>query len=52
MRERELHAPTIGSERHEHSAYVFDDRLWIVAGNEWPLVNDVLALHLPEDWTP
>jgi len=49
---KELRTPTIWSERHEHSAYVFDDKLWIVAGNEWPLVNDVWSLQLPEDWTP
>ncbi|MGD9495888.1 MAG: galactose oxidase [Armatimonadota bacterium] len=47
----QLRTDTVWSERHEHSAYVFDDRLWVVGGNEWPLVNDVWYLHLPEDWS-
>ena len=43
---------TIWSERHEHSVYVRDDRIWLVAGNAWPLVNDVWSLRLPEAWPP
>ena len=49
---RELKTPTIWSERHEHSTYVHDDRIRVVAGNEWPLVDDVWSLQLPEDWKP
>ncbi|MCE9592071.1 MAG: cadherin-like beta sandwich domain-containing protein [Planctomycetes bacterium] len=33
--------------RHEVCAYVFHDSLWVVAGNAWPLVNDVWRLHIP-----
>lgn len=39
--------PTIWSARHELSAYVLGDALWVVAGNAWPLVNDVWRLRLP-----
>ena len=41
---RELKTETIWSERH--------DKLWLVAGNAWPLVNDVWVLSLPKDWRP
>ena len=49
---KELKTPTIWSERHEHSTYVHDDNIWVVGGNEWPLVNDVWRLRLPETWRP
>lgn len=42
-----LQTPTTWSPRHELSAYVFDDKLWVVAGNEWPLKNDVWCLDIP-----
>jgi hypothetical protein len=35
------------SARHEISAYVFRDKLWVVAGNSWPLKNDVWCLEIP-----
>ncbi len=38
--------PPAWSARHEISPYVFNDRLWIVAGNAWPLVNDAWSLHI------
>ncbi len=47
---KELKCATIWSKRHEQSFYVFDDKLWIAAGNEWPLVNDVWQLDVPESW--
>jgi hypothetical protein len=34
------------SPRHEPTVYVFDNSLWVVAGNAWPLVNDVWRLTL------
>ncbi|MBI5090886.1 MAG: cadherin-like beta sandwich domain-containing protein [Candidatus Hydrogenedentes bacterium] len=43
----ELAAPTVWLPRHELSAYVFKDKLWVVAGNGWPLVNDVWCLDIP-----
>ena len=36
--------------RHEHSAYVFRDRLWVAGGMVPPLVNDVWYLDLPTGW--
>jgi len=38
------------SARHEQSAYIFKDKLWIVGGNAYPLVNDVWYLELTDDW--
>lgn len=49
---KELKTKTIWSERHEHSTYVMDDKIWVVAGNACPLVNDVWQLRLPDDWRP
>jgi hypothetical protein len=43
---RRLHTEDIWSERHEVSPYVHDGKLWVVAGNAWPLVNDVWKLSL------
>jgi hypothetical protein len=46
----ELRTKTIWSPRHEQSFYVHDDRIWLVGGNAWPLVNDVWSLQLPAVW--
>jgi len=42
-----LESEDIWSPRHELSAYVHDNHLWVVGGNAWPLLNDVWQLHLP-----
>ena len=42
----ELVTEDIWSPRHELSAYVFEGKLWVVAGNSWPLKNDVWYLDL------
>jgi hypothetical protein len=42
-----LETETVWSARHELSVYVFADKLWVVAGNSWPLMNDVWCLDLP-----
>ena len=34
--------------RHEVTCYTWRDNLWVVAGNTWPVVNDVWRLTLPE----
>jgi hypothetical protein len=39
-----LQSDPIWSPRHEVSPYVFDGSLWVVAGNAWPLMNDVWRL--------
>ncbi|MEE3262183.1 MAG: hypothetical protein VX290_05010, partial [Candidatus Latescibacterota bacterium] len=36
--------------RHEPTLYTAHDALWVVAGNTWPVVNDVWRLTLPEGW--
>ena len=36
------------STRHEPTVYVYDKSLWVVAGNHWPVQNDVWRLTLPE----
>jgi hypothetical protein len=42
----QLATETIWSPRHEISAYVFDDRLWVIGGNAWPLMNDAWYLDI------
>ncbi|NCO40193.1 MAG: hypothetical protein COZ06_35640 [Armatimonadetes bacterium CG_4_10_14_3_um_filter_66_18] len=37
------------SPRHEPTCYVFDDSLWVVAGNSWPLMNDVWRVSVAGD---
>jgi hypothetical protein len=43
---RQLQTETMWSTRHEHSPYVFGDKLWVIAGNTWPLLNDVWSLDI------
>lgn len=45
---QEYRSDPMFSARHEVSPYVFDGSLWVVAGNMWPLMNDVWRLTLPE----
>ncbi len=45
----ELPTPEGYRGRHEVTPYVFDDSLWIVAGNTWPVVNDVWRITIPEE---
>jgi hypothetical protein len=37
----------VWSARHELSPYVHQDRLWVVAGNAWPLQDDAWFLEIP-----
>jgi hypothetical protein len=46
----ELKTETVWAKRHEHSAYVFQDKMWVVAGHAQPLRNDVWSLELPKGW--
>jgi hypothetical protein len=46
----EYNAPVSWAQRHEHSTYVFQDKLWVVAGMKPPLNNEVWSLTLPQDW--
>lgn len=43
-----LTIPSAWKARHEMSVYAFKDKLWLVAGMEWPLVNDVWCLDIPK----
>ena len=44
---KQLATDDIWSPRHEISPYVYNDRLWVITGNAWPLMNDVWNLHIP-----
>jgi len=44
---RELVTEAIWAPRHEVSVYVFDEKLWVVGGNAWPLMNDSWYLEIP-----
>ncbi|MCC2669784.1 MAG: Kelch motif protein, partial [Armatimonadetes bacterium] len=37
----QLRSDTIWKERHEHSTYVFKDRLWVAGGHAAPLSSEV-----------
>ncbi len=37
-------------ERHELSAFVLHDKLWIAGGHAKPLSSEVWSLELPKDW--
>lgn len=43
----ELKTSAIWSPRHEISPYVLNNKLWVVAGNGWPLCNDIWQLDIP-----
>jgi hypothetical protein len=43
----QLKCGTMWKERHEHSAWIFKDRLWIGAGHAQPLSAEVWSLDLP-----
>jgi hypothetical protein len=45
---QEYRSDPMFSPRHEVSPYVYKGSLWVVAGNSWPLMNDVWRLTLPE----
>ena len=40
------------SPRHEPTVYVFRDTLWMVAGNMWPVLNDVWRIEPPRAASP
>ena len=47
---KQLKTDTVWSKRHEHSAYVFDNKIWVVGGNPWPCDNQVWQLDIPDSW--
>lgn len=50
VRWERLHCEPVWCPRHEHSTWVFRDRLWVAGGMAPPLLNDVWALHLAREW--
>ncbi|HOI45802.1 MAG TPA: kelch repeat-containing protein, partial [Candidatus Aminicenantes bacterium] len=49
----ELRSGPIWSPRHEHSALVFKDKIWVAGGCADPsmtLDSEVWSLSIPEDW--
>jgi hypothetical protein len=45
-----LTAGQIWRERHEHSAYVWRDRIWVAGGHAKPLSSEVWSLQLPREF--
>jgi len=43
-------ADVVWSPRHEHSALVHDDRIWVIAGCGEDLGSQVWSLHTPTDF--
>jgi len=46
----ELKSKVQWKERHEHSAFVFQDRLWVAGGHARPLNNDVWSIQIDKNW--
>jgi hypothetical protein len=46
----ELKSKAIWKPRHEHSAFVFRDRIWVAGGHAQPLSSEVWSLAVPEGW--
>ena len=38
------------SPRHEHSVFVFQDKIWVAGGHAKPLNSEVWSVSIPEDW--
>ena len=49
---QKLETKTCWKDRHEHSVFVFQDKLWIAGGHAQPLSSEVWSLSLPKDWKP
>jgi len=47
-----LETPTQWKARHEHSVFVFQDKLWVAGGHAQPLSSEVWSLSLPQNWEP
>jgi len=47
----ELISKTIWKSRHEHSTFVFQDKIWVAGGFPRPLLsNEVWSLEIPPKW--
>ena len=47
---KELKSKVIWKSRHEHSAFVFQDKIWVAGGHARPLSNEVWSLHVPPNY--
>lgn len=47
---KEFKSPGSWKERHEHSLYVFQDKLWLAGGHAQPLSNEVWSLDVSQEW--
>ena len=46
----QLRSEVVWEARHEHSALVFQDKIWVAGGHARPLDSEVWSLHIPEGW--
>lgn len=46
----QIHSETSWKERHEHSVFVFQDKLWLAGGHAQPLSNEVWSLEVPPEY--
>lgn len=46
----ELKTEQCWKERHEHSLFVKDDKLWVAGGHAQPLSNEVWSILIPPEW--
>ena len=50
----ELQSEVVWTARHEHSAFVFHDKIWVAGGcagaHPKPLSSEVWSLHVPRTW--
>ncbi len=46
----QLKSNVIWKERHEHSTYVFQDKICVAGGHAQPLSSEVWSLELPRDF--
>jgi hypothetical protein len=49
---KKLDTKTNWKARHEHSAVVMKDKIWLYGGHARPLSSEVWSLKLPDDWKP
>ncbi len=46
----ELKSEVTWKARHEHSAFVWRDKIWVAGGHAKPLSSEVWSLEIPPDW--
>lgn len=46
----QLKSDVVWKERHEHSTFVYQDKIWVTGGHAKPLNREVWTLTVPPDW--